>query len=315
MHSNFGEWYRSVSLTTDNETLKKRWAGVAATTVTRDDVLNLVRLSFSEEPPPAFVEKFRGVFRQADGNFPAQGNDAELRLLASAVLIDLWGKNRDDAERSEMLAAIGCVAADLGGMRSKQCLNPELIRQAYDYLKAEANSRADWTVLDTDEDATPDELRALLAVTAEESNILWWLFGERSRDSDKPFNSLQVEVLAFVAGKELSDLTRVAPGAVSISAILARVLGQGRGKADSSTELVDLAKSAPIDWDATPSKVPGSCETTSPVRSMVRAARNGSGADRLRIQLGLKKGVRVTPAALAQQVYWEFQWERAWNRC
>lgn len=313
MHSNFGEWYRNVSLTTDTETLKKRWTGVTAATVARDDVLQLIRLSFSEEATPAFVEKFRGFFRSADENFLAQGNDAELQVLASAVLIDLLGNNRDDAAKPEMLAALGCVAADLGGLRRKQCVNAELIRQAYAYLKSVSVSRADWKVLEGPEEPTTEELKALLAVTAEESNILWWLFGDTSRDSGKAFSSQSVDNLAFVAGKELSDLTRVAPGAVSVPAILARVLGKGKGK-DVLTDVVELAKSAPADWDTVPAALPDSWLATSPVRSIVRAARSGVGADKRRVQLGLKKGVKLNAAALAEQLYWEFQWERAWNR-
>lgn len=314
MHTNFGEWYRNVSLTTDNENLKKRWTGVVAVPVARDDVLQLVRLAFSEEATIEFLEKFRAAFKQADAGFPAQGNDAELRLLASAVLIDLFGQNRENAAKAEMLAALGCVTADLGGLRRKQCVNGDLIKQAYAFLQSAATSRADWTALDSDDEITADELKSLLAVTAEESNILWWLFGGRSRIAGKPFDTLPVEALAFVAAKDLSDLTRVAPGAVSIPAIIARVLSEGKGKADGLTELVELAKAAPADWDAATTVLPDTWLTTSPVRAMVRAIRSGASADRRRIDLRLKKGVKLSATALAQQIYWEFQWERAWNR-
>lgn len=314
MHSNFGEWYHDVSLTASNDDLKKRWTAVVAASVERNDVLHLIQLAFSEAPPATFLGKFRSGFREADETFPLHGNEAEMGVLASATLIHLLGRNRDDAGNAEILAAVGCVAADLGGLRRKQCINPELIKHAYAYLRSAATTRADWKPMDTVEEPTPVQLKQMLAVVAEESNILWWLFGQCSRDSGKPFSSFPVHSLALVAGKELSDLTRVAPGSGSIAAILSRALSEGKGKADTEIELDELARVAPSHWDVSPTTLPDGWLSIAPMRSVVRASREGIGGPQTRAQLGLKKGVKLNAANVALQIYWEFQWERAWNR-
>src|SRR5437016_5348889 len=49
-------------------------------------------------------------------------------------------------------------------------------------------------------------------VHREESDILWWIFGEHSRDLKKRMSELSLPFAALVSGKELADLIRVIPG-------------------------------------------------------------------------------------------------------
>jgi len=59
---------------------------------------------------------------------------------------------------------------------------------------------------------------------AEETNILWWLFGAFSKVLKKPFNKLTLEALSVIAPIELAELTKSLPGAGSIDAILIKAL-------------------------------------------------------------------------------------------
>ena len=54
----------------------------------------------------------------------------------------------------------------------------------------------------------------------EETEVLWWLFGERSKDTEKPFEEIGVPGATIQLGKELADLTEMVPGPRSTKGIL-----------------------------------------------------------------------------------------------
>jgi hypothetical protein len=63
----------------------------------------------------------------------------------------------------------------------------------------------------------------------EETNILWWVEGGCSRDTDLPWSGHN-EGAAIIAGTELADLTDVTLGPRDASALLERVLSESKGK-------------------------------------------------------------------------------------
>ena len=60
------------------------------------------------------------------------------------------------------------------------------------------------------------------AIQDEELQLLWWLFGGRSKTMDKPFAELPVDGQPIILASELADATQFLPGPVSIKPILSR---------------------------------------------------------------------------------------------
>ena len=56
------------------------------------------------------------------------------------------------------------------------------------------------------------QLRRDVDLVREEANVLWWVFGERSRDTYKRWSECTVPECALMAGKELADLVRIPAG-------------------------------------------------------------------------------------------------------
>src|SRR5437762_3321177 len=68
------------------------------------------------------------------------------------------------------------------------------------------------------------QLRRELQSVMEESNVLWWVFGESSRDRGRRWSEYSVGQTAVMAGKELADLTRMPPGPPASGALLDKVI-------------------------------------------------------------------------------------------
>lgn len=82
-------------------------------------------------------------------------------------------------------------------------------------------------------------------VQAEESNIIWWVFGETSRDMAKAFSKLPKSFASVLAGKELADLTHIVPGPRAARAYLDKVLDKFDTK---KITLENIAHEVPEDW-------------------------------------------------------------------
>jgi len=80
----------------------------------------------------------------------------------------------------------------------------------------------------------------------EESNILWWVEGGCSRDTNKPWGALK-DGAAIIAGAELADLTDVALGPRNAAALLERVLSALNGKGKESP-LAAYVNALPDEW-------------------------------------------------------------------
>jgi hypothetical protein len=122
MHKNFGEWYRQVSISCTDESLKKRWAGVENwVTMVRSDVaalLETVRI-FRGLPEKTSREAFLEAFRTPDATFGQRDNAHEQQVLAGAALVHCVGtrKNADDEGRLQA-AVIAATALEASSLRA-----------------------------------------------------------------------------------------------------------------------------------------------------------------------------------------------------
>ena len=85
-------------------------------------------------------------------------------------------------------------------------------------------------------------------VLSEECSMLWWIFGQHSRDLETPFTSLPPESLSLFFGKDLANLTRVIPGPESIPALMHKAFTQADVDAGEGIDLGTVVDRAPWDW-------------------------------------------------------------------
>ena len=173
-----------------------------------------------------------------------------MAVLAGATLVTLMEEDyTPDIGDLAALALISCAAQNL---RAAPCV-PDIPERAVKYLSRRCMNRS---ALETDEDESEvDEdrteimqLRRDVDLVGEESNVLWWVFGERSRDTDERWSGCTVSKCALMAGKELSDLTRIVPGPAAAAALLDRVLKFAKAKPPASIALKDAISKVAPSW-------------------------------------------------------------------
>ncbi len=80
---------------------------------------------------------------------------------------------------------------------------------------------------------------------SEELNILWWVFGEFSKDLEQRMSDVPFPAACLVAGKELADLVITLPGPLAPKAFLSKMIGAGRTDQPSKIQLKDAINQLP----------------------------------------------------------------------
>ena len=95
MHKDFATWYKTVDVEESADRLAKRWIGVEeivkqASSEVIEALLAIAqgRNSIAGE---GFVADVRVKFTDADSYFDQSGNDAEMRVLSEAALVQIIG--------------------------------------------------------------------------------------------------------------------------------------------------------------------------------------------------------------------------------
>jgi hypothetical protein len=265
MHKYFADWYRVMTIESNAETLSNRWEGVEAVIKSLDShlVLDIVRLFFKKRPKdPNFLVSFAEYFKNADITFPMRGNDLELQVLAGASIVNCL----ETSQKYAINIAYAVVCSDLQGL-IQPVLMPEVIDDAKTYLLKEStktHSKIEFAEIkvEIESDDLPTSITQLIdtannslkslynsiQIQKEESNILWWLFGEYSNDMKCRMAELKLPAASLIAGKELADLTLFVPGHSSAEAILDKMLRSGRKDIAKATTLSAAIKAAPLTW-------------------------------------------------------------------
>lgn len=92
------------------------------------------------------------------------------------------------------------------------------------------------------------KLSTNLTIQQEETNILWWLFGEHSRDRQIYVGRIDLPGLCLLVGKELADLTILQPGARPAPAFIDRMLRTGRRELPATVTLSEAVESSAREW-------------------------------------------------------------------
>lgn len=157
---------------------------------------------------------------------------------------------------------------------------------------------------------------AAIQALREETDVLWWLFGERSRDLNEAFDRLPVDSVALVTAKELAELIRVLPGPPAARALLSRALRIAGRSADEDTSLRAVVDGSPRGWRQRWVGTGGStADDLTPVRAAVRRSLDvDDGADWTAAydRAGFLPGdTRFTLLELAEHVFNEEMLRRA----
>lgn len=337
MHKDFGEWYRLAGIEPQGESLANRWAVVEAFSPSRNDVVSLTELFYQfGKADETFLTSFVGGFQTADPAFRMRENNHELSVLAGAQLIHIIGGS--NVALADM-AALSLVSAAASNTRPGPSVKdiPEI---AVRYLARRSSERASsihadvraadgrkdlfeaLTMLGAPYDALAKEVQQLrhqLGVVTEESNILWWLFSEFSRDEEERWTKFSVPATALMAGKELADLTIVLPGPAAAYAFLDRVIKCAKPKPPATVLISEAINAVSIAWRERYSSrsCPSELEPLLPIGHAVKvsltAPQDGEWLPAFTQTTGIPADAKIAPHVLAHQVYVESLLCRSWK--
>ncbi|MGH7747454.1 MAG: GTPase-associated system all-helical protein GASH [Candidatus Dormibacteria bacterium] len=249
MHKDFAEWHRSAGMEPKAETLLLHWKAIEEYTPTPKEIVSLARLFYRlGTPDEAFLGKFRLLFQEKDPPFPMRDNLLQMAVLAGAELVAVIEKQESEALAN--LAALCLVSAAAQNIRPHPAV-PEIPGIAAHHIERQARARAvpDKTQGEAKSDSELQILKRELEIVGEETNMLWWLVSECSRDLNKPWKQVGHPAAFIIAGKELADLTRVMPGPVAALAFLDKITRfAGGAKTSVGVKVSEAIEKTPIEW-------------------------------------------------------------------
>lgn len=233
-----------------------------ASDIDTDDMLELLRLFFKLPVEEKFREAFVNVFCKVDSAFPKK-NDMELSVLAGVTLVHII-EIFDDFDDIAMLALMAAsfnnrktsvpdvltkvrnifankavqireTKETMANIQSGVPSNKKLLESlknaettgtwdAATISGAFSSYLAPLTKLLTEVKEAANSSMLQQRVYREDSQILWWMTGEWSRDLQKPIGQLNIPEACIVAGKELADLVELLPGPYASKAVLHKAL-------------------------------------------------------------------------------------------
>jgi hypothetical protein len=246
---NFADWYRPV----DNQlTAETQTARIAAIKVLLEDDdqsfwMDVVRLFWSipikkTDNKNSFIK----AFKDADPVFPVTGNDHLLKVLAGILLcfrfetfsvlnnlIALSIKNVNFLGQYEGLGNVPVVQNSITYLIAESKEMRDIYTEPQEKEMNELNERKDeedYEFVAADHVVVVDTLTAILhaqKVFSEETNILWWLFGDASIIYEETLKSVGLPKAIPVIAKELFDLLEFSLGTPKINSIINKAISSG----------------------------------------------------------------------------------------
>jgi hypothetical protein len=344
MHDHLADWYRTAGIGVDGETLPKRGEAIEAFSPDRADIPPLARLFYSlGGDNTECLATFRAKLKENDATFAMAGNDREIAVLAGAELVDVIERSQEPQLAD--LAALALVCPSAHNLRASPAV-PDIPERAKAYLGKRATER---TASGDASDAAPgtaegitflkqqgphwpkvgetierltkecNSLRTVVPLLSEECNMLWWLFGDWSRDLKKRWRDVPRSAVPLIAGKEACDLTQVMPGHPCVLAFLDKVVRSAYPKVPATVALKDSVNALPQEWRAAfaGTRKIHELEALAPVAQAVNFSLKAAGADAwppfFQQATGVATNAGLAPTALAYQVYQEALLFRAWE--
>jgi hypothetical protein len=243
----FSDWYKFFDGTATIETHAFRKEAITKI-VTEEEIefwLDVVRIALGIIPKtPTNNQTFIDAFKESDTTFPLINNDNLIKGLAAIALCFKLEDEEDEENNKISLAVINSTF--LGQYEYDK--NIPFVERAHAYYQASSSiSRelefeddikkinkikknvgvANAVINQADTIQLVQSVKTIIndnAIMSEELNVLWWLFGEYSKLSEKYFRQIDCKAMTILAAKELSDITKLPQGFYSAREILNRVL-------------------------------------------------------------------------------------------
>lgn len=243
---NFADWYRSVDnqLTSDIQ-------------VKRIDTINKLKANENQSFWLDVIKIYKGIpidgnshklaiikaFKDEDAIFPTTGNDHLLQTLAGILLcfkLESFSPINTFVGLSILnVNFLGKYVVDtnipVSNYAEKHLLqlsidlrNVDLVAQSNDINGlVERKSEENYAFSNLDLEVSTDAISALLQsqrILYEETNILWWLFGEASVIFDEPLKNIGLPKSIAIISKELNELLVFDLGPVKIQSIMQKAI-------------------------------------------------------------------------------------------
>ncbi|QQO19095.1 hypothetical protein JJB98_03790 [Bradyrhizobium diazoefficiens] len=144
--------------------------------------------------------------------------DFDAASEATIVRISERRRTRPALPRLSQIGRFGVDADTIEKL--KQGITHETVVAAVNMIAAQANAAArDMTVKAS---AAIHAMEHFAAIQDEELQLLWWLFGGRSKKLDRPFAEVPADAQPIILASEVADATQFMPGPESVKPILSR---------------------------------------------------------------------------------------------
>lgn len=253
MHKDFADWYRIAVVEPEGEMLKARWEGIvkAGAPVSVTSILEVVRL-FYDKPlrDPNSLPAFQAHFKETDPAFRMKGNKFELQILAGTTLIYKL-ENSSGILKDLVALAMLCAAFQ---KKDEDIIIPDLVALATSSLRKRSASLRNSQNIQQLKGVEAEEMMKMVnrlvyeqRLRQEESDMLWWLFGERSRDLNQNVSKIGVGA-PIIVGKELGDLVLTDPGPLQANAFLSKMLQSSKASSGRPQTLQKIVNATPREW-------------------------------------------------------------------
>jgi hypothetical protein len=174
MHSNFADWYNSVSLRPDEKTLEARWKTVEQLVkrLKPTAVPEVVRIFFGLPAADSYRDEIRALANEDDKTYITTDDANELRVLAGAVIAATVANSSYEADAVAL--AVSC--ADAQGMRKSNRIQA-VVDATSKYLAEESvrtrGVKIDAKASDLDGPALTALLSTKAGVSISDANSVW----------------------------------------------------------------------------------------------------------------------------------------------
>jgi hypothetical protein len=288
------------------------------------------------EAPDEFIRQFRQTFFDIDNSFRMKKNEKELQVLAGASIIAILEDKsalRDGIALTLVASAAPNIrktvllpdviesalsflferSAAVRKVEKASVVTPGNFSQVIEQVKnAAATNSANQLgapleqVLKSLAEAvsnlhqnSAEQVNALqrrLDVVAEETEMVWWLFGSVSRQTEEAFKGMPPARASLLAAVDLAELTKIIPPPRAAVAYLDRALGE-HGSLKCGLETL----ASQVDF---PEDLPG--EGLFPITTLLNSVRNGKPSKETAESVARVFNLKTTPhvvSRLSRQFY------------
>jgi hypothetical protein len=356
MHRSFADWYTQVLPPADGPTLNRRWNSIEsfATALQLDCVPDVLRMFYSRPASPESKEQLRKAAKVEDDTFLMDRDDAELSILSAGVIARVVASG-PDPKADALAIGVSCMEA-LGlrrtgriqgvvddasvylatqAVRARQTaadrfhkLETPALTAALKAIRAGAGelgtlAAAVEGAIQTLVSSLDDQYQVLASAVGElqrreQTDILWWLYGEYTLDRKLAFADMNVGEACFLGARDLANLTKVLPGPAAARAFLKKMLKSTAvpgGALFTIKDVVDDFYPHRRDWDppAGINDLADCCPLSFASAKCLESA-GGCWADAFSARTGLGVDEPIAADAIAFQIYQELLFIRCLER-